>query len=285
MRPITVTVGPLAAAVANCICTSQTPAAGQLDLNGTLVTTTFTGTGSISGNVLTISVATSGVLTIGQPVGGPSVAAGTVVTGVLTGTGGVGTYTVNVAQTTSSGAVYGTPVATLDTPRRVLFTAVGNESAKTFTITGTNGANNPIVDVVTGPNATTGYSNLDFKTVTSIVISAAAANAVTVGTNTVASSDWIRMDEYALPQVAGQCTATGTVNYTVQQTVQNPNNPTNPVAPYQLTWSNSTDTAAVGATGSIQTNYAYAPNYVRVTLNSGSGSVSSVFTQFGVVPY
>ena len=215
MRPVTVTVGPLATASANNICLSQTPTAA-FTLNGALVT--------------------SGV-------------------------------------------------ATLDTPRRVLFTTVSNESAKTITIVGTDWNYAPQTEVITGPNATTGYTNLDFRTVTSITISAAAAGAITVGTNTIASSMWVRLDSWALAQVALQCTVTGTVSFTVQQTLQDPNSPTNPVLPYLMTWINTSDTAAVNAIASIQTNYGYAPIFAKITLNSGSGSVSSVISQLGSVPF
>lgn len=287
MRPITVSVGPLATASANNICTSQTPGGiGSLALNGTLASYGFVGTGAISGNVLTVSVATSGALSIGAGVSGAGIRAGTIIIGLGTGIGGVGTYILNIAQTFSSGTIYGNAVVTLDTPRRVQITTVGNESAKTFTIigTGTNGISAQS-EIVTGPNAGTAYTNLDFATVTSIEISAAAAGAITVGTNTIASSPWVRFDEYTLSQTAIQCTLTGAATYTVQQTLQDPNSPTNPVLPYQVAFINTSDTAAVNAAVSLQTSYQYTPVYAKVTLISGTGSVSSVFTQFGAVPY
>lgn len=215
MRPVTVSVGPLAAASANNICLSQTP------------TSAFTINGAL---------ATSGV-------------------------------------------------ATLDTPRRVLFTTAANESAKTITIVGTDWNYAPQTEVITGPNATTGYTNLDFRTVTSITISAGAAGAITVGTNTIASSMWVRLDSWAHAQVALQCTATGTVNYTVQQTMQDPNSPTNPVLPYSVVWLNTSDAAAVNAITSIQTNYGYAPIFAKITMNSGSGSITATISQLGSVPY
>jgi hypothetical protein len=215
MRPITVSVGPLATASTNAIALSQTPT-GALTLNGALVS------------------------------------------------GGV---------------------ATLDTPRRVAIACTANESAKTFTISGTDSANSPIIELLIGGNAATVYTNMDFKTVTSITINAAAAGALTVGTNGIASSTWVRLDDYALPQVAVQCTPTGTVSYTVQQTLQDPNSATNPVAPYLVTWLNTADNSAVNATSALQTSYQYAPAFVKVTLNSGTGSVSTTITQLGVVPY
>ena len=213
MRPINVTVGPLAAASANNIALSQTPSAA-FTLNGAL----------------------------------------------------------------ASGGV-----ATLDVPRRVLFTPSGNESANTFTIVGTDLAGNTQTDIVAGGNATATYSALDFKTITSIRAASGAAGAITVGTNGVASSGWVRLDEWALPQIALQTTVSGTVNYTVQQTLDNPNSPTAPTLPYLVTWFNSPDAALVSATGGVQSNYAFCPAYVRVLLNSGTGSVTLRVSQSGVV--
>jgi hypothetical protein len=216
MRPITVTVGPLATASANALALSQTPgAAGALTLNGAL--------------------ATSGVVK-------------------------------------------------MDAPRRVLITAAANETANTFTITGSNWSGQIISEVITGPNAATAQSVLDYSTVTSIVISAAASGTLTVGTSSVASSPWIRMDDWAFPQVAIQASVTGTVNYTIQQTLQDPNSPYTPILPAALQWVNSSDPTVVNATVTAQTSYAYSPAYVRITLNSGTGSVAATITQFSVVP-
>src|ERR1700738_3979004 len=109
MRPTTVTVGPLASAATNNICTTQTPAAGTtFALNGTLATNSFQGTGSIAGNVLTISAVTSGIIAGGTRVSGVGVQANTVVMGPLgTTTNGAGTYVVHVSQTVSSNTIYG----------------------------------------------------------------------------------------------------------------------------------------------------------------------------------
>lgn len=209
MRPITVTVGPLAAASANNIALTQTPTAA-FTLNGALVS------------------------------------------------GGV---------------------AILDNPRRVLFTPAGNDTGKTITLTGTSSSNMPQSETIACTNAVAFYSALDYKTVTAISISSAAAGAYTVGTNGIASSPWVRLDEYSPAQVTVQCVASGTVNYTVQTTLQDPNSPTDPVLPQNVTWSNSLDAAAVAATGTIASFFAYTPVFARVLLNSGSGSVTGVFLQ------
>ena len=186
---------------------------------------------------------------------------------------------------TIAGALASGGVATMDTPRRVLITAAGNESTKTFTIYGTNWSGQNISETITGPNVSTAQSVLDYATVTRISISAAAAGAITVGTSGVASSQWVMLDHWANAQTAVQAVVSGTANYTIQQTLDSTNSTTAPVAPTSVTWFSSADAAVVNATASAQSSYAYSPTMVRVTLNSGSGSVTVKLVQFGVVPY
>jgi hypothetical protein len=183
---------------------------------------------------------------------------------------------------TLNGALVVSGVAVLDVARRVLITCAASEVGKSFVITGTNTSGNTQSETVAGP-AATAQSVLDYKTVTSITISAASAGAITVGTNGVASSRWINLDGWALPQVAIQCTVTGTANFTVQQTMDNPNDAANPVSPDLVTWVNHPDTNLVAATATVQGNYGYAPAMMRVLLNSGSGSVKVTVRQSGVV--
>jgi hypothetical protein len=173
-------------------------------------------------------------------------------------------------------------VAVLDTPRRILVTPAGDESANTFTIVGTDRANNTQTEVLVGGNATATYTNLDFATVKSITLKNAAAGAITVGTNGIASSGWIHLDQYCNPPgVALQCVVTGTVNYSVQQTLDSPNGSVNAMPAYALAWLNTADAAVVNATATAQSNYAYAPVFTRVTLNSGTGSVRFTAVQLG----
>ena len=281
MQPITITAGPLTTASVTAICLAQTPAAaGNLLLNGATATYGFAGTAAISGNVLTVSAVTSGVLSPGMAVSGAAITAGTTVIGFGTGTGGVGTYILNTSQTFSSGTIYGNAVATLDNPRRVLITAAANESAKTFTITGIGANGNIVSEVITGPNTTTAQSVLDYKTVTSITISAAAAGAITgIGTSGVGGSRWVSFDAFAPSMISLQCNATGTVNYTVQTTLNDPNDPSTAVTPVNVAWVNSSDTAVVGATANQQSNFLFCPIYARILINSGTGSVAATFIQ------
>ena len=103
--------------------------------------------------------------------------------------------------------------------------------------------------------------------------------AVTVGTNGVAASPWVRLDDWNSNYVTVQCVVSGTVDYTVQQTLDDPNSLSNPVAPQSVTWSSSADTGVVGATATKMSGFQYAPCFARVLLNSGSGSVTATFLQ------
>lgn len=170
----------------------------------------------------------------------------------------------------------------MDNPRRVLITTA--DTTHTFVVTGTTPTGAVISETV-GPITTSAYTAQDFATVTSVTISGAATAAVTVGTNGIASTPWVRFDDYAPGSVSIQCDVSGTVNYTIQQTLDDPNSATNPVTPSAMTWLNTSDTAGVAATAAIQSNYQFAPVFARVTLNSGTGSVTATFLQSGAVPY
>lgn len=190
---------------------------------------------------------------------------------------------------TLNGSTVVNGVAVLDHARRVLITTTDN--THTFTITGAGPTGTVLTEVVTS-NGTNVQSTLDYLTVSSVVISGAATGAVTVGTNGVASTPWVRLDEWAPPFVSIQCDVSGTVNYTVQSSSDDPNSPTNSVLPSAMNWVNSPDASAVGATGTVQTTFggfnayvALFPLWVRVLLNSGTGTVTATVVQSGVAPY
>ena len=86
-------------------------------------------------------------------------------------------------------------------------------------------------------------------------------------------------DDWAMSQIGIQCNVTGTVNYTLQATLDDPNSPTNPITVSSMNWVSTSDIALVGATTTLQSNFGYPPVYARVLLNSGTGSVSATFNQ------
>ena len=307
MRPVTVTVGPSLASTANDIATSQSP-------HGTSSRAAATFTASSA------SISATNNFVAGQPVtfvnvGGSTTtgAAGFVVglpagltpqqpyyvlSAGLSGTAfevsrtpggtaitfsgaGTGTqYVVWTANVALNGTlVNSSGVAVLTVAQRILITTA--DSTTVFTITGTDAAGNIISENATS-NGTSVQSTLDYKTVTSITVNQAPTAAVTVGTNGVGSTPWVRLDEWSNAQVSIQCDVTGTVNYTVQGSMDDPNSNTNSVLPSAMNWVNTNDSSAVGATGNVQTNYLFPPTWVRCLLNSGSGSVSMTVAQANV---
>lgn len=184
---------------------------------------------------------------------------------------------------TLNGSLVTGGVAYLGSMRRVLFTTVADETGVNFTVTGTNLAGDVLTETLAGVNNSTTYTALDFYTVTSVTKSAALAGNVSIGTNGIGGSPWVMFDSWASPAVALQVDVSGTVNYTIQQSLDDPNDPANPVAAASMVWVNSSDTNVVGATAAAQSNYAFAPRYARILLNSGSGTATATFIQAGSV--
>ena len=204
------------------------------------------------------------------------------------------TVTTTTTGNTYSGTAITVTVATLDKPRRVLFTSAGNDSGITFTITGTDWNNNPVSEVLTGANATTAYTQYDYKTVTSIVASGASAGTVSIGTNGVASSRPVFLDTYADSSTYIQTDTGGSsaITYTIQLSGDNPNNAQIGMGSDTYSnarWINSGTAALVNATTAVNANQAGVPNMIRCLIsNAGSNTSASVhvnFNQSGMVSY
>lgn len=187
--------------------------------------------------------------------------------------------TPNAGALNLNGSTVASGVAILDVQRRVLITTSGDESANSFTITGTNWSGNTISQTIAGANVGTSATTISFKTVTSVTIANNAAAAVTVGTNGVADSPWVRFDDFGPNYISVNCVTSGTVNYTVQTTLDDPNNPATPVAVGSMTFQSALDTNLVNQSSSKSGGITYAPTFARVVLNSGTGSVTGTFLQ------
>lgn len=127
---------------------------------------------------------------------------------------------------TINGSLASGGVATMDVPRRIIIASAGADSAKTFTVKGTDRNGNPQGEVITGvATPTPVQSVLDYKTVTSIVASAATAGNISAGTNAVGSSEWViddfmRRHYWAL--AGGISGPTGTT-FSLEYTYDDPN--------------------------------------------------------------
>ena len=198
----------------------------------------------------------------------------------------------NIAQSQSPGAgaivLNGSTVvngvAILDVARRVLLTSGGNDSAITFTVKGTDWNGNTQSETLAGGNAAAVATALDFASITGVTHTGSVAGTLTIGTNGVASTRPVFLDEYSYAPTSVQIDVTGTVNYTVQQSLDDPNQPgtgsQTTIGPgllgqgaFSINWVNSSDAATINATTTVVSFFAYVPKLVRVVLNSGTGSV------------
>jgi hypothetical protein len=102
-----------------------------------------------------------------------------------------------------NGGLASNGVATFDNPRRVLVSPTGNESANTFTISGTDRYGIPQSEALAGLNATSSFTAHDFATVSSVIPINMPAAVLTVGTNGVGSTEpWV-VDTWANPPSIG----------------------------------------------------------------------------------
>jgi hypothetical protein len=98
-------------------------------------------TGSITGNVLTVTAVTSGALAVGQTLAGGGVLAGTVITTLGTGTGGTGTYNLATSQTVASIALTaGATTVAYDTVTGSIFVTAGTPGASSSVSVAVDGA-------------------------------------------------------------------------------------------------------------------------------------------------
>lgn len=180
---------------------------------------------------------------------------------------------------TINGTLASGGVATLTTQRRILFTFAGNESARTFVVYGTNQSGAAISETVAGTTIGTTATNLDFKTVTRISIDAASAGAMTVGTNTVGSTDWQSVNTFITPPNIGiQLTLSGTANFSIETTQFDANNlPSSVSYPTPVTDPNFNGLSA-SYTGTINDTI----SMFRLTMNSGTGTVTMTYNQSGL---
>lgn len=180
----------------------------------------------------------------------------------------------------------------LDTQRRILITTVSDEHTKNYVIIGTNDSGASIKWSGALPNATTAAIPIDFKTVVSFYVDAATTGNVSVGTNTVGSTQWFRFDPHLTPPAISYALqlVSGTGNVSIEETYDeylpaiSPNG-SNPAIAYA---GNSPNPVAVphpqlqSQAGSAQGSSEYAITGWRMTINSGTGTWTCTGTQAGL---
>lgn len=191
--------------------------------------------------------------------------------------GGAGNLTINGALA-SGGAV------TFDSgnyARQVLITCAGNETGKTITVYGTILAGGDVVsEAVAGPNATTAPTVAHFLTVTRVEISAAAAGAMTVGTNGFGSTKWIPLDHYQKPFNVGfaiEVPSTSPPTYTFQYTFDDVQDQTLTPAASKV----YADSAYTSKTTNLNGNIIAPCTAVRLQIESGTTTAELNVIQAG----
>lgn len=181
--------------------------------------------------------------------------------------GAAGALTINGAAATGG-------VATLDTQRRLRITCGGNNSARTFTVTGTTESGYQVSETMAGTNGSTTDSVQDYLTVTSIVIDGASTGTVTVGTMTTGSTPWKNMNTWANPFAAElDCSITGTITYSIETT--------NSRYLSSLATVNVQATAVVGTSAVAKLAITSPVRAWRATITAGTGSVTVEAIQAG----
>jgi hypothetical protein len=85
------------------------------------------------------------------------------------------------------------------------------------------------------------------------------------------------MDIHGKPEISLQVVVSGSVDYTIQQTLDDVFDPA--VTP---TWFDHSDTDLVAQAVNRQGNYAFVPRGVRLKVNSGSGTATLTIIQAGI---
>jgi len=195
---------------------------------------------------------------------------------------------------TLNGSLVTSGIATTDVARRIQIASTGADSAIVFTVVGTDRYGNAQSETVTGvANGSPQYTARDYKTVTRIGVSGATAGAITAGTNTVGSSDWVIADLYATTwDLAGGIAGPAGTTYTLEETYDDPNKTGISLtpAPYQfslepasysppLVWAYP---AIIAASGMSRFDFSNHPIFAhRLTINSGTGRVTMQTIQSG----
>jgi len=273
-------------AVANNICASQSKAgAGALTINGAAASggvayifgkaVTITSAGDDSGITFTVSgLGADGYSSASETITGSDTSV------VATQTLFHQVSAVMVSGATAAAVTVGTngtaQIADLGTARQVLLTFGTDDSANSYTITGTNSGGNPLTETVAG-GATTATTTNHFQSVTQITAAGTSAGTVKIGTNGVGSSEFVSLNYHAQPvNISVASIVDGTINYTVQWTYDDPNK----VIP---NWFD--DATAASKTASIVTTMNDPVFGSRVLVNSETApaSVTTTYIQAGLV--
>jgi len=161
-------------------------------------------TGSISGNVLTVTAVTSGKLLPGHVLSGTGVTSGTAISSYGTGTGGVGTYYVTTNAAIFSGYIVGT---TLTVTSVTSGTLAANQYLYGYGIA----AGTTIASLGTGSGGTGTYTISSSQT-TAGTFTFSTSTTQTASSTTITASAWVAHDTIGTYGGAGSVPGAGTTS-------------------------------------------------------------------------
>jgi len=176
-----------------------------------------------------------------------------------------------------AGVLVSSGVATLTPAGHVTVTSGGDDTGITFAVYGTSPEGWIQQETMAGVNGGAATTTLSFKTVTRIAASGAVATVVEAGTVAAGYTQWIPIDIYNPNQATTvSVDVTGTVNYDVQFTNDDPFDPTGP----HVAFSHPT-AALVGGTADQYGSSLNVMRALRLKMNSSTppGQARMVITQ------
>ena len=175
--------------------------------------------------------------------------------------------------------------ASLGSPAQLVLETNADFSGVTFTITGTDANGNVISEIIAGPDTTTVNSVLYYASVTSITSDGGVeAGTAQVGVTGTVTSRWARMDSWANAQTVAQVNVDGTITYSVETSMDDPNDPTYPVAVSDMTWLDALDANLVSESTAKSGVFNLTPTWVRVKGSGGTGTATLKIAQFSNAP-
>lgn len=182
---------------------------------------------------------------------------------------------------TIAGALATGGVATMDVARHVSITSDGDDSARTFTVTGTDRYGASISETITGPDTATVTGEVNFKTVTAVTVDDDTAGAITVGSADEADTAWIPLCRYKTPfnvNISGELDSGAGLTFAVEHTNDNVQ-ATGFQEPDATAFTHSTIT---GKTANFEGSYSQPVSAIRGAITSHTtGGMTLNITQAG----
>ncbi|MDD4995780.1 MAG: hypothetical protein PHW53_04955 [Patescibacteria group bacterium] len=122
---------------------------------------------------------------------------------------------------TIAGALSSGGAGSIPTAQHVTVTCAGSDAARSFVVTGTDDAGNAQTETLAGSATSTTTSAKNFKTVSSVVVDAATAGAVTVGWVATLETPWIPLNRYKTPFSYSYQADIGAATYLLEGTLDN----------------------------------------------------------------